>query len=92
MLFLTKPATQDRLNAAVVEVIGLNVMGPVSIPGTLWSASNALEYTETKLKQPLTLFQDLEHGIYFQVNNKRVCFNATGVVIFPLDPSSKPMQ
>jgi cell shape-determining protein MreD len=29
MLLLTKPATQHRLNAAVVEVLGLNVMGPV---------------------------------------------------------------
>ena len=86
MLLLTKPATQDRLNAAVVEIIGLNVTGSVCIPVgaqmmMMWDAGSTLRYAERRLKQSITLIQDSERGgVYFQVDNKLVCFWSEGVV------------
>ena len=86
MLLLTKPATQDRLNAAVVEIIGLNVTGSVCIPVgaqmmMMWDAGSTLRYAERRLKQSISLIQDSERGgVYFQVDNKLVCFCSDGVV------------
>jgi hypothetical protein len=82
MIFLSKPPTQNRLNAAVVEIVGLNVMGPVCIPGT-WDLNCTLEYTERKLKQQLISFIDLEQGTYFVANNRRIYFTPSGVWIYP---------
>jgi hypothetical protein len=80
MLSLTKPATQSRLNSAVVEVIGLNVMGSVYIPGS-WDVQKTIQYAETKLKQQLTLYHDPYSGTYFCANNKKVHFTPSGISI-----------
>jgi hypothetical protein len=84
MLSLTKPATQSRLNAAVVEVIGLNVMGPVYIPGE-WDVHDTILYAESKLKkfEPLTLYQDPCTGTFFFAKNKKVHFTPSGISIHP---------
>lgn len=85
MLLLTKPATQDRLNAAVVEVLGLNVMGPIGIQGASWDIHNTVRYIEARLKQPLTVVLDSESQFhFFHANKKRVCFTSSGVLIFPI--------
>ena len=84
MLSLTKPANQSRLNAAVTEVIGLNVMGPVCIPGE-WNAREAMHYIEVKLKLPHTLYfvTDEGRGILYQVTDKLVHFTRSCVYIYP---------
>ena len=80
MLSLAKPVSQDHLNFAVVEVIGLNIMGVVHIPGQ-WDIHNTLEYIETKIKQSCTLYQDPEEGFFFNANNKQILFTASGILI-----------
>ena len=84
MLTLTKPANQDRLNAAVAEVADLNVMGPVCIPGE-WDAHEAMLYTEVKLKQPHTLYFITEDdgSIMYQITNKLIHFKRSCVYIYP---------
>jgi hypothetical protein len=85
MLYLSKPATQARLNAAVAEVIGLNVLGPVGIPWGCCAARDAdgvVQYTETRMKQRMKpVFQG--DALHFHINNKQVCFTEWGVVIQP---------
>ena len=84
MLYLSKPATQARLNAAVAEVIGLNVLGPVGIPWSCaaWDADSVVQYTETRMKQRMKpVFQG--DALHFHINNKQVCFTEWGVVIQP---------
>lgn len=83
MLMLSKPSTQDRLNAAVVEVIGLNVMGPVSIPGS-WNAEKAILYIEKRLKEPITHQVYDEEGTQFYAQDKVIHFSSIGVQIEPL--------
>ena len=83
MLLLTKPTTQERLNAAIFEIIGLNVMGPVGIPGE-WNAKSAAEYIECRLKRPVTQHECKEHGIRLQTGNKHIYFMQSGILIQPI--------
>ena len=83
MLLLTKPANQDRFNAAVVEVISLNVLGSVGIPG-LWDTDNTLQYIERKTKDPVTQFNCPQHGTRFHTRNKCIYFTDAGILIQPL--------
>jgi hypothetical protein len=89
MLILTKPATQSRLDAAIVEVIGLNIMGPVYIPGS-WDAHSTIQYAEIKLKQPLTMYHNPKAGVYFNANDKQVHFTLSGVLINPAETLIPP--
>jgi hypothetical protein len=97
MLILTKPVNQERLNAAVVEVVGLNVMGPVCIPGE-WDAHEVMRYIEVKLKQPHTLYfvtdddsnnnegnnnNSSSSSIMYQVTDKLVHFTKSQIYIYP---------
>ena len=83
MLLLTKPTTQERLNAAVFEIIGLNVMGPVGIPGE-WDARSAAQYIERRLKRPITQHPCKEHGMLLQTGNKHIYFTQSGILIQPI--------
>ena len=87
---LTKPATQDRLNAAVVEVLGLNVMGPVGIPGT-WDVGKTVLYIQSKLKEPLALYSTHTEGITqsYHTEKKRIYFTESGVFIYPLKKKTR---
>jgi hypothetical protein len=89
MLLLSKPATQDRLNAAVFEVIGLNVMGSVGIPGR-WDAEKAIQYIEKRLKESITQQMFSEEGTQFYAKNKVIHFSPTGVLIEPVQTIITP--
>ena len=82
MLTLTKPVTQERLNAAVAEVIGLNVMGPVRIPGE-WDANETINYVEERLKQTNSLHYITESGVMYQITDKIIHFTHTEIYIYP---------
>ena len=81
MLMLARPVTQDHLNASVLEVINLNVMGPVGIPGE-WDADDTIRYIEAKTKTTLQSVP-IENGIHFFINDKRVKFTQFRVTIQP---------
>ena len=83
MLLLTKPTTQERLNAAVFEIIGLNVMGSIRIPGE-WDASSVAQYIERRLKRPVTQYLCREHGIRLHAENKCIYFTQSGILIQPI--------
>jgi hypothetical protein len=83
MLLLTKPTTQDRLNAAVFEIIGLNVMGSIGIPGD-WDANSTAQYIERRLKRPITQHFCREHGVRLHTGNKCIYFTQSGVLIQPM--------
>ena len=89
MLLLSKPATQDRLNAAVAEIIGLNVLGPVSIPGT-WDAEKAIQYIEKRHKKPIEYQKHNEDGTWFFIHNKVIHFAPNRVLIRPLQTMITP--
>ena len=89
MLILTKPATQSRLDSAIVEVVGLNIMGPVYIPGS-WDAYSTKQYAEIKLKQLLAMYHHPEAGVYFFANGKQVHFTLSGVLIHPPETTIPP--
>jgi hypothetical protein len=80
MLILSMPMNQDRLNAAVLEVIRLRVMGPVQIPGR-WDMYDTMQYIESKLEHSPT-----ESGDGFSIHNKCIQFTNSAVVISPLKP------
>lgn len=82
MLLLTKPATQERLNAAVFETIGLNVMGHIGIPGE-WNANSTAQYIQRRLKKQAPITQHLctEHGVRLLVGDKYIYFTKSGVLI-----------
>jgi hypothetical protein len=79
MLILSKPVNQDRLNAAVVEIICLRVMGPVLIPG-IWDMHDTLQYIESKFKHPPKATED---KTLFFIHDKTIHFTHSSVVIFP---------
>ena len=79
MLVLPEPWTQSHLNATVVEEIGLNVTGCVTVPGQ-WDALEAVRYAESKTKAPITPFHT-EQGVGFFAGGKRVHFTSSGVTI-----------
>ena len=89
MLLLSKPATQDRLNAAVIEVIGLNVMGSVNIPG-MWDAEKTILYIEKRLKKPIEYQIYNEEGTWFFIHNKVIHFAPNRVLIRPLQTIITP--
>ncbi len=82
MLLLTKPATQERLDAAVYEIIGLRVMGPIGIPGE-WNAHSTAQYLQRRLKKQTPIIQHMckEHGIRLLAGNKCIYFTESGVLI-----------
>lgn len=82
MLILPRPANQDRLNAAVVEVIGLNVMGPVGIPGD-WDAHETIRYAESRAKASIVPYAS-EQGVGFFSSDKWVHFTPLRVTIQPV--------
>jgi hypothetical protein len=82
MLLLTKPATQERLDAAVYEIIGLRVMGPIGIPGE-WNAHSTAQYLQRRLKKQITQNVCKEHGMQLLAGNKRIYFTKSGVLIQP---------
>ena len=79
MLTLTRPPDQDHFNAAVFELISLNVSGEVYLPG-VWDSYNTLEYLEKRLRISLiaTLHED---GSVFSVRGKLVQFTDESVII-----------
>jgi hypothetical protein len=83
MLLLTKPATQERLDAAVYEIIGLRVMGPIGIPGE-WNAHSTAQYLQRRLKmKQITQHVCKEHGFQLLAGNKCIYFTKSGVLIQP---------
>jgi hypothetical protein len=75
MLMLRKPATQSRLNAAVMETIDLRISGSVGIPGE-WDMQDTMQYIESKTKRTLEACRN-----EFSVDDKRVLFTPFCVVI-----------
>lgn len=82
MLTLTTPVTQERLNAAVVEVIGLNVMGPVCIPGE-WDVQETINHVKVKLKHPCSMHYITDQGVMYQIKDKIIHFTRSDIYIFP---------
>lgn len=81
MLFLSKPVSQSRLNAAVAELVGLRVDGSVCIPGS-WDAHSAMQHTKSRLKQPLYLLDSPEkNSVCFCIGNKQVLFTDSMVYV-----------
>jgi hypothetical protein len=88
MLILSPPVTQERFNATVKEVIGLNILGSVLIPpppsGTYetnkWDPGALIDYLEHALR--IAVIPTLEEdGSTFLVWGKRVEFIEKGVLI-----------
>ena len=78
MLMLSTPLTQNRLNAAVFEVVRLRLTGPIGIPG-VWDAEETRRYMETRIRRTVVAGDDM----WFCVNGKHVHFTAFRVVITP---------
>lgn len=80
MLVLSRPFNQDRLNAAIFEIVGLNIHGTVCIPGEEWDCYQTLGYLERRLKRPFiaTMCAD---GSRFCICGKVVYFGQFGVFI-----------
>ena len=79
MLMLSTPFSQSRLNAAVLEIIGLRISGPVGIPG-VWDAEETRQYVERKTRRTVLMAGD---GRVFCTDGKHVEFSAFRVVISP---------
>ena len=83
MLILSPPVTQERLNATVKEVIGLNILGSVLISSasdTSWDPGALIDYLEHALR--IAVIPTLEDdGSRFLVWGKRVEFIDQGVLI-----------
>jgi hypothetical protein len=84
MLTLSPPSDHDRLNAAVFEIVGLNVHGTVCIPGNQWDCYNTLGYLEQRLRQPIIATECVD-GSEFFICDKHIRFASDGVFI-TLDP------
>jgi hypothetical protein len=81
MLVLSCPANHDRLNAAVFEVIHLNVSGAVCILGSGWDCYITLGYLEKRMKC-LMIATQCSDGSEFRVCGRTVCFTDEGVFIY----------
>ena len=81
MLILSTPVTQERLNATVKEILGLNILGPVLISWEKESDPGALiDYLEHALR--IAVIPTLaEGGSRFLVWGKSVEFTDRGVLI-----------
>lgn len=80
MLTLSSPSDHDRLNAAIFEIVGLNVHGTVFIPGNQWDCYNTLGYLEKRLRQPI-IATECADGSEFFIRNKHVRFTYEGVFV-----------
>ena len=87
MLILSTPVTQERLNAAVKEVVGLTILGPVLISSAsetsyYWDPCALIDYLENALR--IAVIPTLEEdGSRFLVWGKCVEFTEQGVLISP---------
>jgi hypothetical protein len=77
-LVLTKPMTQDRLNAAVFECARLRMTGSIRIPG-YWDALDTMDYFETRARAPIVRMSDSD----FLFCDKHISFRFDRVEINP---------
>jgi hypothetical protein len=80
MLVLTRPVNHDRLNAAIFEVVHLNVSGVVCIPGAQWDCYITLGYLERRMRCSMIATQRAD-GSEFCVCGRTVSFTDDGVFI-----------
>jgi hypothetical protein len=81
MLVLSCPVNQDYLNAAVFDVIHLNVDGVVCIIGSGWDCYDTLGYLEKRMKCVMIATQ-CSDGSEFCVCGRTVSFTTEGVLIY----------
>ena len=81
MLILTRPLNHDRFNAALFEVLSLNITGTVCILGGEWDCYYTLGYLEKRLKHTLIATHCMD-GTEFSVCGRRISFTPEGVFIF----------
>jgi hypothetical protein len=79
MVFLSKPASQERLGAAIHELIRLRFDGPVYIDGE-WDAFDALRYLEERRGMD-TIPTLNEAGTLFCIGGKFISFADNCVVV-----------
>jgi hypothetical protein len=86
MLTLSSPSDHGRLNAAIFEIVNLNVHGTVCIPGNKWDCYDTLGYLEQRFKQPVIATQCAD-GSEFFIHDKKVSFTDECVFItsYPFD-------
>jgi len=80
MLVLSCPSNQDRFNAAIFEVLNLNIHGTVCILGNGWDCYITLGYLEQRLKQTVIATHCVD-GSEFSVCGKVISFTDDGVFI-----------
>ena len=80
MLVLSRPWDQDRFNAALHEVLTLNITGTVCIQGSEWDCYSTLGYLEKRLKTSFIATGRMD-GSEFSVCGKRISFTDSGVFI-----------
>ena len=79
MVFLSKPASQDRFNATVYELIRMRYNGTVCVEGS-WDTDDTLSYLEHRMK--LEIIPTLRHdGSVFFLNDKCILFQEDGVLV-----------
>lgn len=79
MITFNRPLTQDRLHAALYELIRMRFTGTVIIEGG-WDAYDALEYLENRLRVEIIPTMRMD-GSLFYLNDKYVRFLIDHVVI-----------
>lgn len=81
MVQFTRPATQDRFNATIYELLRMKFNGEVTVPGN-WDPYITLDYLENRFR--LCIIPTLTpNGSSFEMFEKLVIFSQDGVLVIP---------
>lgn len=86
VMHLSTPADQDRLNAALFELIQLRFNGAVWLPGDCWDCACALRYIEARSRRRCARYGWVAPdggpaGGGFLFGDKRLLFTERGVLV-----------
>ncbi len=89
---LSRPINQDRLNAAVFELLRLRFTGAVWLPGEGWDCEETVRYLGTRSRRCSLISWLSADGTLgaFRFGDKRVSFAEDGVLIETRPPSPAP--